>query len=166
MRTTILTVIAALLIGLSAQAQIELKGLELGATWTGELNSRNEAAILTTLGGIEGYVSGALLSDGRIWCIGFQPTDGTEIQRVYESDVERLKNGLEKKFDIKFKRRSKSSYSKDYIYMANRDGNSFYIMTDHNQYMSPTTKMTFVVINDALQKINNKEEQLKANDDF
>ncbi|MCA0932606.1 hypothetical protein LCM02_09100 [Lutimonas saemankumensis] len=143
-------------------AQVELKGFQLGQPYEGE------EVNMTTVGGIDGAIMVSQINDGRAYMIFFVPSeDGETLRRVYNSDVTRLKNGLEKKYGIKFKRRAKNSYSDDDYYLrATKEGVQYTIIVDSNEYMEPPTEMKLYLVNTELDKINQKEEQQKANSDF
>lgn len=146
-------------------AQVGLKGVNLGEQGTdGEI-------ITNSIGGVEGGIITSTLKDGRIYSIAFMPSaDGVNVDRIYESDVTRLVNGLNSKFGVKLKKVKQDSYSDDAYYSANfkDNGKSYkiFISTENNEYKSPTTKFTLWMSDVALDAIADKEKQEKANDDF
>ena len=142
-------------------AQVEVKGIQLGATHDGE------DIVFTSLGGVEGALILSKLNDGRIYLISFKPSeDGVDVSRIYSTEVEKLKNGLEKKYDIKFRKTSKSDYSDDYYLKANKDGVFYLCIVEENEYRDPSMTFSLLVYNDKLFELNKKEEQERADDDF
>ena len=150
-----------IILSLSINAQLELKGLILGNKYD------EDPYIETTLGGINGVLHGYTLNDGRLCRITFQCSDdGENISRIHESDVTRLVVGIETKYDIKFRKTRKNDYSDDWTYLVSKGGYSYFISTEHNEFMTPTTECTIYIRDNYLYKISNQEQQAKANEDF
>ncbi len=154
-----------LMVAVSTMA-VSLKGVELGSKLTAQqiANARWEKdgrhGFRETLGGIEGLLITYVVGDGRIYSIGFSVSS-----RIYSIDVERLKNGLEKKFGIVFVERPKK-YSDDYYLRATKDGVSYSMSVEYNRYYDAPYEVVFFMDDKALIDINDQEEQAKANEDF
>ena len=159
----ILLFLLVTIFSINLNAQLELKGLVLGNTYQSDIYEQS------TLGGIDGIIVGSTLNDGRLYSIIFI-CGGELIGNIYKEnrisfvDVNKLVLGLESKYNISFNK-SEDSKGED-IYRCKSSGYQYCIMTDHNPYMEPTTKCTVYVWDEALDKINDKEEQTKANLDF
>jgi len=158
-----LFLMAIMLVSLTTQAQskVELKGYTLGST-----SATSEK--ITTLGGIDGVIQAFKINDGRIYQLIFIPSnDGSDVQRVYQSSVDKIVKGMENKYGITFKKKYPNKYDDDNVtYSCVSDGCFFFITCDGNQYMSPPIEMGVVVQSNALSIIAEREEQVKANSDF
>ena len=152
MLTVILTVIGA-----NAQkVGKELKGYEIGSKYSGS------KIVETTVGKIPCYISISTLKDSSI----FRLTVITKNRRVSYRDVEILKNGLIKKFNITSKKRYKNKYSSDYSITQTVKSINYWINVKYNKYASPRYKIAFIIKDLNLEKIYKKEQQEKANTDF
>ena len=142
------------------QAQIDVKGIVLGQPYS-------ENVLTTTLGGIDVGILPFKINDGRVYSIVVAPSvNGTTVQRVYSSDVEKLKNGFEKKYGVKFRHINKEYDDSDY-YLTGKVGDiQFYFSIEDNQFMSPPIQLTIIITDLNLEKINKREEQAKADSDF
>ena len=154
--------ILVVLFGFSMQAQ-ELKGYKLGSKYTGKVTNHMGIKKNVTLGGIKGDLVFGVLNDGRIAQIAFIP-----FKRVYNSDVETLKKGLENKYNIKLSKTEsdigESEEDRDYMYLKNNF--SVFLSVDNNRYMSPGNKVVVMVVNVALYDKLQDEKQEVYNDDF
>lgn len=151
-------------------AQVEIKGFTLGAIL--ENNSKtigndehpNVRMLKTTLGGVEGVLMFFRLNNKTIHTIAFTPENSSKAERISDTEVTNIKKGLESKLNIKFEFR-KDDYGIK-IYRAIKDGVTYYIYTDYNKYMTPSTEFKLLIFNNKLKDKNDKEEQERANLDF
>ena len=163
-------IIAVLALGVwSAQAQ-ELKGVELGKPITVEGAKHHPdigSHFFTTIGGVEGTIIARTLNDGRVYSIIFVPTDeDLNIQRVHSVDVETIVAGIENKFGIKLRKKSKDNYSDDYNYLTTKDGVQFFIKVDVNKFMDAPNNMSLMIVDLELEKIADVENKSRTNKDF
>jgi hypothetical protein len=157
MKKVILTVVAVLAFTLTNAQEIGLKGNNLGAKWTGVVEGKL-GSITSTIGGIDGTILVQVLNDKTICMLFFMPKD-----RVYDASIQRLIKGLESKFSINLK---ENECSGEPCYRYENNQYSFFISTDHNQFMKPTTNFTLMISDTKLKKQFDKEKQAEANTDF
>ena len=151
------TVLAFLTLTIALNAQT-LKGVTLGQTTDKDM-------FTTTVAGIDGYILVGKIKDGRVYSIYFQPSDdGANSTRVYGTDLDRLVAGLEKKYSIKLKKFT-DRYTDEIIAYKSSD-DTFFIIVDYNQFMTPGYKITLVITDNELKKIHKREKQEEANTDF
>lgn len=154
-------VVAMLAVGVIAQAQVELIGIELGSTY----DSDSSIVIKTTVGGLNGFIFISTTSDSKISGMLFVPSgDGESPVIISKSDVSRFMLGLENKYNIEFK-----SYELDnggFNSMAFNDGVSF--ICNYSPYKIGTFSVNFVfeMKNMELDKAKKKEKLESINNDF
>jgi len=154
-------IIILLLIMISMLSAVELKGYTLGDTCTTELIQAN------TLAGIPGAIFLETLNDNRIHSMGFMPSsDLTSLDRINQSDVTRLVNGLNAKYDINLRFYPKQYSRNSGFYKATKDNIVYLISVDYNQFMTPAYQITIYISDTALLNISNAEKQSEANLDF
>lgn len=140
-------------------AQLTIKDVTIGERISGELNT------FTTLGGISMYRQADTISDGRVYGVIFTPEKDGSLNRVYQADVDKIKEGLSANFDVNFIKRTED-YSDDYSLFADKGLYRFVITVEYNQFFDKPCEMQLLIIDKSLYSIWEKEEQEKANSDF
>jgi hypothetical protein len=164
MRNLVAVIIVAFLTAqgaVNAQETIGLKGYDLGTKIEKDVE-------MITLGGIEGLLSFGKLNDGRVYMIMFTPSkDGSKVDYIYTTDVDRLLKGLEAKFSVKLRKRAKSEYSDDFSATGETNNCTVWLSTESNKYRDGgTEKMTLAIWDNTLREISQAEEQAAASSDF
>ncbi len=161
-----LLLVVLLLVSSMLIAQVELKGYTIGDKYMGDLEVLDGNVIIhSSLGGVDGALILSVLNDKTIHSIFFIPAEGDKPVRIYKTDVDRILSGIESKFNIKLKKRNKD-YGDDYSYYVKSNGYVYILAVEHNQFMSPSSKLTLSIGSIKLDKIAEKEAQLKVNKDF
>lgn len=149
---------------LITNAQVELKGIMIGSKFEG--NSENKM-VSTSVAGINGMIAIITLKDETIGGLMFIPVNNeykpTNISIVEE---EKIKLGLENKYEIEFVKKLNESPLIDYYYSAEKDGLKYSIIIKKDEYKTKSVNLRLMIENNELMKKRDKEEQLKANKDF
>jgi len=154
--------IAMMLIGMVASAQ-SLKGYELG-TPAPNNEKYNEN---TSVGGVDGVLWLYTLNDGRIYLMGFVPSNnGKDTSRMYSSDFNAFKAGVEKNYGIKLKFTKSTTYGDNGFWSYESNDVKFILSYEINTYMDKPVKSSFIITSKSLSKINEKEEAEKASAEF
>ena len=150
-----------LIISFNISAQVELKGVQL-------LTKDSRKKIKTTVGGIKGIIALRKNNNDTVYGISFIPTeDGIIAGRVYETEINILKKGLEKKFDIKFNKEYTSNFAgSNYNLIAKKDDVIFTITVNNNPYEDPPNKIGLFIYNTVFLKKVRKEIKEDALKDF
>lgn len=153
-----LVVLCAITLNSTAQ-NLSLKGYTVGEKYTGKKITYD-----VQVGGLTGAMLISTLNDGTIYGIGFIPTDGDDTARVYYSDFEVFKSGVEKNYGVKLKWQADSDYSDNGRWKTSK--NNIVITYEENEYMDKPIKMMFLLRDPKLVEINAKEEAAKASQQF
>jgi hypothetical protein len=146
----LILVIAIIFGGILVQAQIEIKGIELGSTYEGE------EKIETTLGGYKGELTIQTLNDLRVYTIIFKSSPNNP--DIKQDEHENMRNAIESKYGFKFKEPMSFSAG-DSLYSYDTGVYSF-------SYLSFETGFWVLLVNLNLLKIKQSQEQEKIIDDL
>ena len=149
-------------------SKISLKGITLG-----EKNGKTN--IQTTVGGVYGSISGHTLKDGTVYSIDFIPTNKNgQWQGITEEQLEKLKIGLEKRYEIhlihKSDNNTKKTFDADYILIGNKPsyiGDVFFLIrSSHSKSDTKKVLIRLDIIADELRDQHDEEIQDVINSDF
>lgn len=164
-------IILLMLMMIALSFGVDLKGFTLGAKITpsqkanAEVYKDNTYIYITTVGGVKGQLSVYTLNDGRIFMIGFFPSDGNgEDKCIYKREVINIKNGMEKKYNIKLE--YVTDDDNDYKFQYKGDEYSYVILVNKDQYEESKYDLALGITNNELYIQQDKERKQKAVNDF
>lgn len=164
-------VLATAMLITAATFGVDLKGFDIGSKLSNNSNYNNiiklndkVSIFKTSVAGVGGIEYIGTTDSGYIYMVTFVPANGYDIERITESETYNIISGVENHYSVKLN--NVPTTKCDYKLVAKKDGYTYTVVIDQNPYLDPEYDVSFIIVNDSLFDINEKEETERNSNDF